>query len=540
AGWGAAPGQPDLAAARPARFEVTQLELAAEVDPPTFIRTLQAISLQFNQQDLPYAFLVDRSGNVYQGRLGAPALNGTVSIALLGAPTDAGRVALAQLMAWTSESYQFPLSVTVTGALGIADALAISTAADEALVRSRWTFVESNTRDYTERLMLYNPTRQLAKARLVFLPGQSNAVQRDYAIEPGQRINIIANDIFSDTAVLPIEVTSNRQIVAERTMLFANDALGEPGIERFARSWYFAEGDGSDGRDTTLNLFNPQPTEVLASVLVIDANGFTSTQSLVLPAFTSSALPLSDGLPTTFGIRVSASAPIAAERTVLAGPTNNGGFLTRGAPAAAKTWYFAEGATIAPYVTTLALLNPGPVAAAITTTFLTESGDTYIRRYQIPPQTRFTVEMQDIVPSPQGVGTVVEASQPIVAERTTYFNDGGAATNTLGATELAYVWHFAEGRTADPATEFIVLANPGAKPADVTLRFGLGSGESQSSRYTIPASGRIALLVNSLITPEQSHTTTVESTMPIVAERTIFIANEGGGGGHTALGTPER
>jgi hypothetical protein len=539
-GWGAAATAPNLTPSRPRRLELTALPLTSNTDPLAILRALQQVAISYGERDLPYAYIVDSSGNVYQGQTGFLASNGVIRVALLGEPTDAARVAAAQTLAWLAQSNSIPTTLNVTGAISSLQAEEIRAAADAATVRSRWTFVESNTRDYTERLMFFNPTNLPAKTVVTFLPGQSNTVRRELTVEPGQRVNFMVNEVFSDTADLPIEVTANQAIIAERTMLFANDALGEPGIEQFSRTWYFAEGDGSHGRATTLLLYNPQPTEVAADLLIIPSDGLTRTQSLVLPAFTSTAVELSADLPTTFGVRVAASAPIAAERTMLFGPTKGGGFLSRGANAPATSWYFAEGATIAPFSTTLALLNPGPTASAITTTFVTEQGSTFTRRYQIPGYSRITVDLRDIVPSPQGVGTLVTASQPIVAERTTYFNGGNSGTNTLGATSLAYTWRFAEGRTAAPATEFILLLNPNQRPAEVTLTIGKDDGSRQILSYTVPRTGRLAILLNNDAPDLQSHTTVVESNLPVVAERSIFIANDGGGGGHSALGTPEK
>ena len=539
AGWGAIATAPNLTPSRARRFELTALQLAPNSDAPTFVRALQSIALDNGERDLPYAFIVDNAGNVYQGLLGVLAQDGVIQLALIGEPTEAARVATAQTLAWLAQSNGLPVSLSVNGAITAVQAEEIRATADAATVRSRWTFVQSNTRDYTQRLMFFNPSRQPARVVVTFLPGQSNTIRRELTVEPGQRVNLIANDVFSDTADLPIEVTANQPIVAERTMLFANDALGEPGIAQFARTWYFAEGDSTGNRATTLHLYNPQATEVAVSLLIMPSDGVTRTQALVLAPFTSAAVALSADVPSEFGVRVAASAPIAAERTVLFGPTKGGGFLTRGAIAPATTWYFAEGATIAPFSTTLALLNPGAVSAAITTTFLTEQGSTFTRRYQVPAQARLTVDLRDIVPSPQGVGTIVSSSQPIVAERTTYFNAGKSGTNTLGASELAYTWRFAEGRTADPATEFILLANPNQRPAEVTLTLGNDDGTTQTLTYTVPRSGRIAILLDNESPFLTAHTTTIQSTLPIVAERTILIDNADGGGGHSALGTPE-
>ncbi|GAA5528405.1 hypothetical protein [Herpetosiphon gulosus] len=538
--WGALPGIPNLLPSRPRRIELVSLPLNNQADPPTMLRALQAAAQAEGAADLPYQFVIDQAGNVYAGRNGFPASNGTIRLALLGDLTDAARTGLGQIIAWISEAYRLPQTLTVLGSLNVEQAESIRRTADQLTVRKRLTFVESNTRDYNERIMLFNPTNQIARTIVTFLPGQTNAVRREYEIQPGQRVNIIANEIFSDTFNLPIEVSSNQAIVGDRTMLFANDALGESGISRWSRTWYFAEGDGSNDRSTLLWLYNPQPSEVVANLLMMPTDGITTTRQVLLPPFTRTQVDLSSNYPKAFGLRIAATAPIAAERTILVGPTKGGGFLTHGAVAPSNTWYFAEGATLDPFVTTLALLNPNPVSAAITTTFMTEEGSTFTRRYQVPALARLDVDLREIVPSPQGVGTMLTASQPIVAERTSYFNGGNSATNSLGAAEPDYVWHFAEGRTADPATEFLLVLNPNQRPAQVKVTLGKDDGTTQVVEYTIPRTGRISILLDAIDPNLQSHTISVEANLPVVAERTILIDNTSGGGGHSALGTPER
>ena len=537
--WGAHT-PPVAAVERPFKLQLSAIPAPENVDPPTFLRSLQQIALSYGGDDLPFAFVVDSAGNVYQGRSQSLAVDGTLAIGLLGELTEPAQQALAETIAWVAQVYHLPLSLSASGTLTPDEADRIRQAADQATVRSRWLLIANNTRDYTERLMLFNPTNTAAEVKVTFLPGQANALEQDYRVEPGERIDLQLNEVFSDTAVLPLLVTANQTIVTERTMLFLRDALNEPGIADFSRTWYFAAGDGRAGHETILWLYNPHPTEVAAQVNLIPTAGFSKTIDAVLEPFTSTPIETSGAVASTFGIEVAASAPIAAERIVRFGDEEAGGFLNRGAPAPSRTWYFAEGATIAPYTTTLALFNPLPAASAITVTFLNEQGDTFIRRYQLPPVSRLDVEMRDIVPSPQGVGTVVESSLPIVAERVTYFNAGNAGTSTLGATELAYTWYFAEGRTTDPAAEFLLLANPNPQPALVRVRIGTSDGDEEVLEYTLPRTGRLALLLDNELPFEERHTTIVESDLPIVAERSIFIDGEDIQGGHTSLGTPDR
>lgn len=144
--------------------------------------------------DLPFHYLIDNAGVIYEGMAGGPSSSpnraasedAAVHIALLGnaAPSAEAQAALAQLSAWIGQAYGIaPLGThsvaaadgksntrdNIVGHSEIATAPDPSTemknllptmrkAADAATVRARWYFAEGNVLNYAERLALLNPT----------------------------------------------------------------------------------------------------------------------------------------------------------------------------------------------------------------------------------------------------------------------------------------------------------------------------------------------------------------------------------------------
>jgi hypothetical protein len=98
---------------------------------------------------------------------------------------------------------------------------------------------------------------------------------------------------------------------------------------------------------------------------------------------------------------------------------------------------------------------------------------------------------------------------------------GGVAA---GQTSLATRWDFAEGATGSYFTTFLLLANPGAQPADVTLTYFPQGGTPVTITDTLAAGQRmtrnIAFEHASLANAAMS--SRVESTQPIVAERAQY------------------
>jgi hypothetical protein len=193
------------------------------------------------------------------------------------------------------------------------------------------------------------------------------------------------------------------------------------------------------------------------------------------------------------------------------------------------------------------VLNPNAQPTNVAVTFLTDSGTSLTRNYAVPPQTRLPINVNEVVPE-LGIATTVVADRPVAAERTMYWSNGGSATGpssgaaNAGATEPAYTWLFADGRTSDPFQEYLLLSNPGKNQARVTVEFGLADGRKGSQSVVMAGGSRSTFSVHELFPGQFSISAIVRSTQPIVAERALYAGAPGvagNRGGATALGVPE-
>jgi hypothetical protein len=133
-------------------------------------------------------------------------------------------------------------------------------------------------------------------------------------------------------------------------------------------------------------------------------------------------------------------------------------------------WQFAEGAQ-GFFHTFLMVLNPNAAATTATVTFLLEGGGgQVVRDFPMAPMSRLVVDagsLPEIAFSSFGI--VVEATQPIVAERAMYFGDtpssllaGGHVS--VGAPDASRSWFFAEGATGSFFDTFMLVGNPSGAP----------------------------------------------------------------------------
>jgi hypothetical protein len=588
--WGAPQPNAPIVRQAPRGIIIHQIGSDDVADLPPFLRALAAYDTQvLGWDDMPFHFVIDREGTVFAGRSGGPTatvarFNGgdaAIHVALIGstAPPAQQQSALASLLAWLGQAYGMNPTGQHTVTSGTTSAsrpnivthfdvapeagdpppdlraqlAALRQSADQATVRARWYFAEGNSFNFAERLAVLNPGAGAANVRFSLLRQPGPSVLRDATVQGGGRADLVVNDLFNDTTDVPAIVESNAPVVAERFMNFGRDITSGAGVSQPSRVWYFAEGATDGSNKTYLLLFNPQAVEAGATITYMQNDGKTAQQMVRIPALQRTVVTVGDVLPGAgFGARVIATQPIVAERTMIFGtdssPSAGGVHTTHGVVTLSRHWYFAEGTTQAPFHMNILVLNPNAQPANAAVTFLTDSGTSLTRKYAIPPQTRLAIDVNEVVPE-LGIATTVVADRPVAAERAMYWSNTsentaspGAGAAGAGATEPAFTWRFADGRTSDNFQEYLLLSNPSKNQARVEVEFVLADGKKATQSVVMAGGSRYTLAVHQLYPGQTAIGATVRSTQPIVAERSLYPGAPGtaaNGGGATALGVPE-
>jgi hypothetical protein len=130
-------------------------------------------------------------------------------------------------------------------------------------------------------------------------------------------------------------------------------------------------------------------------------------------------------------------------------------------------------------------------------------------------------------------GTGITSDVPIVVERAQYWpfapDQWYEAHNSFGTTSLGRVWGLAEGRVGGPNNyqTYILLANSGNAPAEVTITFMRTNGSTVVKTFTVdpasrfnvapgPSAGQVPELSN------EEFAAVIESTRPITVERAMY------------------
>lgn len=301
---------------------------------------------------------------------------------------------------------------------------------------------------------------------------------------------------------------------------------------------YLAEGSSSTFFETKIGLANPGTAPASVQLRFLRTGASVITHALTIDAqrhVTVRPEQLTGLQAADFSTVVETNQEVVVERTMTWTRTDRfGSHSERAVNAPSTTWYFAEGATHGAFDTFYLLANPSDTAANVEVTYLRPDGaPPLVKLHTVGANTRSTIVVDDEMP--ELAATDVSASirvlndVGIIAERAMYRTSHGVAFNaghdSAGVTAPARNWFFAEGATGGFFDLYLLLANPGATAANVTVRYLLPGGAAPqsvpyavgpTSRETISVEGELPALADTAVAM------IVESDQPIVAERAMY------------------
>jgi len=306
---------------------------------------------------------------------------------------------------------------------------------------------------------------------------------------------------------------------------------------------YLAEGALNSFFDTRLALLNVGQNTGRVLLRFLQPGGITLPRFEELPVARRRTLTRPDfsGLVSfDFSTVVESDQPIVVDRTMSWDASGYGSHAESGVASPSTTWYLAEGSTSGDFALFYLLQNPNPTATTATVRYLRPFGQAPIeRQYTLAPDSRRTiaVDAEGLELASTDVSAAITGTQPIIAERAMYMTRLGqtfaAGHGSAGVTAPATSWFLAEGATGPFFDLFILLANPMGQAAEVDVDYLLTDGTTYTTRYSVPANGRVTIWVDDEQIPAGSGvkpldnvavSSTITSTngVPIIAERTMW------------------
>ncbi|MHB8895724.1 MAG: DUF5719 family protein, partial [Candidatus Geothermincolia bacterium] len=290
-----------------------------------------------------------------------------------------------------------------------------------------WTLIENPNDLDTNVMVTYMTEEDGPKPFERVVPAHSRATYSMFA------------DIGAQNA--SIEVGSSLPVVAERSMYRDNRREGSNsiGTEAPSTSFYLAEGSTAWGFDTYVLVQNPNETAANVTLTCMTNSGPKALEPFTIPPQSRETVRMSGPIPgMDFSTVVTADVPVVAERAMYWGSGTGLGEACHdsiGLDEPHAFFYLPDGQTSDGRETFTLVANPNDTAVDVMVSYLYADGTgaSYFVA-SIPAKSRATFNMGDKLPSGRAAIAVTcqTLGKTILAERSMYWNNRGAGTDTVG------------------------------------------------------------------------------------------------------------
>jgi len=253
-----------------------------------------------------------------------------------------------------------------------------------------------------------------------------------YTVGAHSRFTIHVDDILPAQSV-STEIQSTDPVVVERAQ-YLNDMKSGTcsiGAVSTSRTWYLAEGYTDQGFEDWVLIQNPQATYNNVTVTFMESSGANTVKQYLLPPESRFTVLVDGYLPASeVSVKVRSQDPVIVERAMYWNNRSDG-HDSIATPTPDSEWYLPEGYTDQGFETWVLIQNPGDENRKVTVTFMEPGGRNTTKDYAVPARSRFTIGVDEILPSSE-VSTRVIADGPIIVERAIYFNNRSGGTDSVG------------------------------------------------------------------------------------------------------------
>jgi hypothetical protein len=153
---------------------------------------------------------------------------------------------------------------------------------------------------------------------------------------------------------------------------------------------------------------------------------------------------------------------------------------------------------------------------------------------KLAAKSRTSLNVADSVKDEWSVSTKVTADNPVIAERSVYWNNRIEGHDSIGVSTPETTWYLAEGSTNGGFETWVLVQNPGDTEANVQITYMTPTGDKPGPALKLSPKTRQTVNVADTVKDEWSVSTQVSSDKPVIAERAVYWNNRAGG--HDSIG----
>ncbi len=331
-----------------------------------------------------------------------------------------------------------------------------------------------------------------------------------------------------------------KTIAVDRTMSWTGPGALSPeghcsvGVTSPNQTWYLPEGSSSWGFECWLLIQNPNDTEATATVTYMIEDEEPQSFEKKVPASSRATFNMADDIGAKdVSIKVTSDKPVIPERAMYRN-NRRSGHDSVGTTTPAFSYYLAEGTTAWGFTTYVLVQNPNDTPADVTVTYMTGGGAVPQAPFRMEPNSRKTIRVNDVLPD-EDLSTQVHGSQPIIAERAMYWDNGTgeACHDSIGMSSPHKTFYLPNGETLNGRETWILVQNPNTADVTVEITYLTPDGKGNVTKTEkIPANSRktFNMLEHSGITGRASIMVTSKTEgKKIMVERAMYWNNRGAG-----------
>ena len=395
-----------------------------------------------------------------------------------------------------------------------------------------------------------NPTERAVTGTVTVVPVQGETRAVPLTVEPRSVTAVALRDAVQAPFAAALVDVDGGQVAAELVVRGPLGADATACSSRASDRWYFADGVTAKDASLAISLFNPFPEDAIVDL------SFSTDQGRAAPAaFRPVVVPGRSLVVREIGEHVrrrNAISTALAVRTgrVIAAQTQTrtaagaaGLSVALGSPSLGSVWHFPNGVVADGANEHFAVSNPGTDEAIVLFQVIADEGVVEDFERTVPARGRLDVVLNEEVGMPRGVGhaTTIRSLDgvPVVASRTLEFtapSPRAGRADTLGARRAATRWLFPAGGAGGPQTEYLVVANVGDRPAQVSASGLLGGDTVPVGEEVEVGAGRRAVIAVGGRAGGGAMPVLVTSSAPVVVERDVHVP--GGPGVWASMGIP--
>jgi lysophospholipase L1-like esterase len=415
---------------------------------------------------------------------------------------------------------------------------------------STWYLPEGTTAwGFSTYITIENPNDSTVNAKVIYMPfGAANKTETitlpassQTTLTNDHLVSAMGQQTDFSTEVECLDAT--KTIAVDRTMTWtgpgapSEEAHSSVGVTSPAKTWYLPEGSCNWGFETWLLIQNPNTSEATCQVTyMIENEGPKTVEHKVDPNSRATFDMSKDIGAKDASIKVVSDIPVIPERSMYRNNRREG-HDSIGTTTPANDYYLAEGATgyNVGYITWVLVQNPQDTPTDVTLTYMTQGGQVPGPSFQMQPNSRKSIRLNDQLPPNTDVSTRVHGSAPIIAERAMYWGAdaplGEACHDSIGMDSPHSTFYLPDGETYNGMETWTLVQNPNKEDMPIEINYLLAGGGVKTFTDVVKANSRKTFFMADVVPNGRAAIMVKSKTAgkPIMVERAMYWNSRGAG-----------